>query len=93
MKQVFDTAKRGEDVEFDLAGAHITPDIVECLNYYTSKGVNVIDTTDTVRNEILAVNRERYAVNTDDFTPLPEFTVNTNIKEYLQNLRTDCVYL
>jgi len=92
LAQVFEAAKSGSFVEFDLANCKLTPDVIPVLNNYAAEGINLIDTKDSCRNEILRINRERYTVDKSQFVDLPEYNPDILVKDYIVSLSKDVTY-
>ena len=90
--QVYDAVKSGAPVQFDLAGAKITSDVLPKIREYSERGIEFIDTKDSWRNNILKINRERMAIDTSGFVELPKYDPKTNVKDYIVNLSKDTTY-
>lgn len=90
--KVYEAAKCGAPIEFDFAGAKITPDIVTLLMHYAAEGFVFVDSKDYWRNEIFKVNRERAAVDTSVFVDLPKYDTNMLVKDYIQSLDKNVKY-
>lgn len=84
--KVYDAVKSGTTVEFDFAGTKISPDVVNTLNLYASKGFVFVDSKDSWRDEIFKTNRERLAIDTSGFIDLPKYDSSMMIKEYIESL-------
>lgn len=86
LETVFNAAKTGAVVEFDLAGAKFTPDTELTLRNYANQGILLVDSVDSWRNNILSINRERCKINLDDYEELPKYDQRYTFKEYIVSL-------
>ena len=84
--------KTGAPVEFDLAGAKITTDVTRQVIEFLRKGIIMCDSENPRRDIILKENMKRFSLNIET-VPLPDYSVNTNVKDYITSLSTDVVYL
>lgn len=90
--KVYDCFKTGAPVEFDLAGAKITSDVTRQVIEFLRKGIVMCDTENPSRDVILKENMRRFSINLNTL-PLPNYSIDTNVKDYITSLTTDVVYL
>lgn len=90
--RVFDAAKSGTPVEFDLADIKLTPDVSNTIHQFLLKGIDFVDTTNICRNAILQENMRRRGIDVSDYTELPEYNASKSIKEYIADLDTSVNY-
>lgn len=92
--EVYNCARVGTPLEFDIADAHFTSDCTSYLVTYAKKGIVFVDSSNYWRNKILETNRERVAeaVQYADEIPLPAFKVDDSAPDYIQALSKDVVY-
>lgn len=84
---IFEAAKRGEEVIFDLAEMKITPDCESTIQIYMEQGIKFMDSADPFRNGILEENvRRRDILKGINFVELPVFSVTDSVVEYIQSL-------
>lgn len=91
--RVYTFTKCANPVQFDLADTKISPDVTPIIMEYTRKGIEFVDTKDPLRNEIMKINRERCKAVVTNTTPLPEFVTDTSLKDYLNSLSKEVVYV
>lgn len=90
--EVYEAARKGEEIIIDLADARITSDALVCIYNAEEAGIRFRDSSSSWRNDLFIENERRKS----DTTPkvnLPEFGHKTDIKEYIKNLSTATVYL
>ena len=92
MKKIFDAARIGTELVFDLAECRITPDCVRCIMSGMSKGIKFCDTSNPSRDAILFEDANRIAIRKDEFVNLPEFKLGSSVKEYIASLSKDVTY-
>ena len=93
MGQIYDCFRHGSAVEFDLADAKITPDVIKIINDYQRAGFKFVDSAEAWRNGILKENERRLSIDTSDFVPLPCIPPKGVKPEvYIKELRSDVVY-
>lgn len=90
--EVYDAVKSGAVVQFDLAGAKLTSDIVPKIREYSELGIEFVDTKDKWRDVILRTNRERLSIDTSEYIELPEYNPNTSVKDYIVSLDKNVTY-
>jgi len=90
--EVYEAAKSGTPVEFDLADAKLTPDISSTINQFQLKGIDFIDSKNAYRNSILLENRKRRGIDLSEFVVLPEYDTSVNIKDYIASLDKNTKY-
>lgn len=90
-QKVFDAAKAGTFIEFDLADCKITPDCVNNIMYGIANGIDFCDSQDLVRDSILQENKRRIQ-SRPVAIDLPEFTVGSSVKAYIKELDSSLVY-
>ncbi len=91
--KVFEAAKVGTSVEFDLANAKITPDALMTIKSYAEKGIVFIDTKDAWRDSILKENRRRISVDKSQFVALPLYDGSILVKDYIVSLDNTKTYV
>lgn len=89
---IYECFKKGQSVEFDLADARITSDVVPIVMTALRKGIVMCDTLNPDRDVILKTNMERVNLSVTT-VPMPEFTVQSSPVDYIKSLEKDCVYL
>ncbi len=77
---------------FDLAGCWLTSDITQIIFEWQNKGWMFIDSQDNYRAKILQNNLERIEQSKKETVTMPIFKLNTSVKDYIANLRTDVTY-
>lgn len=90
--KVYDAAKAGAPIEFDLAETKITPDVVTTLMHYSSQGIVFVDSKDKWRDDIFRTNRERAAIDKSGAVNLPEYDPEMTVKEYIKSLDKNTIY-
>lgn len=90
--KIFEAARAGAPIEFDLAECKLTPDCVSCIMSGFSKGISFCDTMDASRDLILVDNAKRLAIKTDTFVELPDYTLGSSVKEYVAALDNTVTY-
>ena len=90
--KVYEAVKSGTPVQFDLAGAKLTSDIVPKIREYSERGIEFIDTKDKWRDVILRTNRERLSIDTSDYIDLPPYNPSTSVKDYIVSLDKNVTY-
>ena len=92
LEQVYNAARVGSPLEFDLADVKLTPDTVRVINNYALQGVMFTDTKDSLRASILRTNRERMAIDKSSYIDLPHYDMNVLVKDYVASLTKDVTY-
>lgn len=92
LESIYKSTIVGAPVEIDLAGCKLTPDVTKIIHRYALQGIVFVDSKDSWRDEILAINRERAGVNTDAFVELPKYEQKQLIKEYIDGLDENVTY-
>lgn len=90
--QVYDAAKSGAPVQFDLANCKLTPDVIPIIRRYAAEGLEFIDTKDSWRNEILATNRQRRSIDVAQFPDLPKYDPSMKVLDYIEALDKNITY-
>lgn len=93
LDKVYRAARVGAAVEFDLANAKISPDVFPTIQSYAEKGIIFIDSKDSWRNNILALNRERMKVDMSEFVTLPAYDGTILVKDYVKSLQKGTKYI
>ena len=91
--QVYEAAKTGAPLQFDLAGCKLTPDTTTTIQEYACKGIEFIDTKDYGRNQIFITNRERQKISNQEFVELPVYNPSDSIVDYMQALDSSITYM
>lgn len=92
VESIFNAAKLGVKIEFDIAGCKLTPDCVQCIMSGLNLGIGFCDTADASRDAILAENMQRLSINTSEFVSMPEFVLGSSIKDYVASLDNTKTY-
>lgn len=92
VENIFNAAKSGAPIEFDLAGCKLTPDCVSCIMSGMHKGIDFCDSADPSRDAILLENKRRIGTNTESFIDLPDFVLGSMIKDYVASLDNTKTY-
>lgn len=90
--RVYQAAKSGAPIEFDFAGAKITPDVVTSLMFYSNQGIVFVDSKDAWRDNIFKLNRERAKIDRSEFVELPKYELDILVKDYIQSLDKSVKY-
>lgn len=91
---VYNCFKTGADIEFDLAGTHITSDVTPTILSFSERGIKFVDTENKWRDEILAENRRRFEqrASIQNEVLLPPLPMEQPAVEYVQELSKDVIY-
>jgi len=89
--EVYEAAKRGEEIIFDLADCRITNDALTCIYNAENNGIKFRDTASEWRNNLFIEN-ERRRTNYQEGNNLPEFGHKDDIKQYIKSLSTEVCY-
>lgn len=89
---IFEAAKSGAPIEFDLAGCKFTPDCISCVMQGLAKGIPFCDTADASRDVILVDDMKRLNIKTDSFVDMPDFVLGSSVKEYVASLDNTVTY-
>lgn len=92
MSEIFEAARRGEELKYDFAECKITSDVTEVLGRYSDSGHIFIDSKDPVRNAIFADNYQRYLNAQKPTMPLPEYDLGDKIVPYIAALDPNVIY-
>ena len=91
-ENVYKLVRACAKVEFDLANVKLTADTLSCIRTYAKQGIKFIDTVNYIRNEKLQLNTERYAIQEESKTPLPNILDFKSVKEYIGSLDKNTKY-
>lgn len=93
LAEIYDAVLRKEEVVLDLAGARLTDDACRAIGAAQLNGIKFCDSENVDRNHLLVLNAERRAVEKSSWVPLPTFTYEQDIKEYIKNLDSATTYV
>lgn len=93
IQRVYDAARIGTPIEFDLADAKLTRDACDTILLQLRNGSVFVDSKDSWRNDLLAENMKRLSTKIDNLTDMPVFTQDMTAPEYIKQLDKNVVYL